>query len=303
MEISNSIKSIAVTGANSYIGINLIKNCINKKIVVKAYCRDPSKLTEIINNDEFLKANKYNSYENNNYNFEKVDAIIHLAHHRIKISRIKFDKDTNITAANNLINQANYFNIKKILYLSSHLAHEKTLSQYGKSKLDCERFFIKNNFTVVRSGFVFGGTELGLYQNLLRQIRKNKILPIIFPNSPIYPIHVDDLSNALINIIQIKDSNKKTYCLGNKNFVKTKEFFYQLGIRYCNKEIKFLFLPGNILYFITFITGYYSGFFNTIFERVAGLKSLVKLITNEYIDESSIDYLKKTKSFFINQNN
>ena len=77
----------------------------------------------------------------------------------------------------------------------------------------------------------------------------------------------------------------------------------KLGIRYCNKEIKFLFLPGNILYFITFITGYYSGFFNTIFERVAGLKSLVKLITNEYIDVSSIDYLKKTKSFFINQNN
>ena len=92
MEISNSIKSIAITGANSYIGINLIKNCINKKIVVKAYCRDPSKLTKIINNDQFLKANKYNLYENNNYNFEKVDAIIHLAHHRIKISRIKFGK-------------------------------------------------------------------------------------------------------------------------------------------------------------------------------------------------------------------
>ena len=34
------IKKVVVTGANSYVGVNLIKSCIKKKIHVIAFCRN-----------------------------------------------------------------------------------------------------------------------------------------------------------------------------------------------------------------------------------------------------------------------
>ena len=39
-----NLLTVAITGANSYIGQNFIKFCLNNKINVKAICRNPDKL-------------------------------------------------------------------------------------------------------------------------------------------------------------------------------------------------------------------------------------------------------------------
>ena len=48
------IKKVVVTGANSYVGINLIKLCIKKKIHVVAFCRNKNLLKKIFKKSKFL---------------------------------------------------------------------------------------------------------------------------------------------------------------------------------------------------------------------------------------------------------
>ncbi len=298
MENSFKVEKIAITGANSYVGINLIKECIKKKITVHAYCRNPEELSKKIDNYDYLKTFKYKLDDNFIFNFEKIDAVIHLAHERISQPRFKFKSDPNIIGTQNLIDQASKFNLKNIIYLSSHLAHSKTLSQYGKSKFNCEKYFNDKNHVIVKSGIVFGGEPLGFYKLLIKNLKNSKIMPIIFPNAPVYPIHVNDLCKILLHLADPYKRTKNTYYVGLSHPTKLRDFFYRLSVKNFNKKIKFFPLPGNLIYFISLITGYFISFFNSIFERVAGISSLIIVSTEKNLNNSDEKFLNETKSFF-----
>jgi hypothetical protein len=72
-------------------------------------------------------------------------------------------------------------------------------------------------------------------------------------------------------------------------------------IKYCGKKINLITLPGNVIFKLSYIIGYFSSIFNKIYERAAGVKSLIILDTDEQITDE-IDYLKNTK-FFLNNDN
>ncbi len=297
MKIEN-IKSLAITGANSYVGRNLIKLCIEKKIKVKAFCRSVKEFEKFHLSNDNLEIHKYEISRQNIIDLSNVDGLVHLAHERIQSSRRNFINDNNIIATKNIIESAKKYNINKVVFLSSHLAHNKTLSQYGKSKLMCEKFFLENNFIVIQAGFVFGGEVSGFLKLLITQFKK-KIFPIIFPQSPIYPIHVTDLNNSLLFILNKNNLLKKKYILGDKNPMKLKDFFNKISIKYCKKNINFISLPGNIIFKVSSFFGYFFDVFNKIYERAAGVKSLIILDTDRQIDDD-INYLLNTKSFLNN---
>ena len=54
------------------------------------------------------------------------------------------------------------------------------MSDYGKSKLNCENLFKKSKFKVIKAGFIFGGKPCGFYGHLVGNLAKKKILPIVF---------------------------------------------------------------------------------------------------------------------------
>tara|TARA_B110000438_G_C15758532_1_gene626223 strand:+ start:496 stop:1413 length:918 start_codon:yes stop_codon:yes gene_type:complete len=291
------LKSIAITGANSYIGLNFINFCIDKSIKVKAFCRDPDSFSHNLKKNSYFEALPYSLILKSKIELNDVDAVIHLAHQRFTCSRIKIDADPNIEGAQNLIAQSKINNIKNIIFLSSHLANKETLSQYGKSKFNCEKLFIKNGYTVVRTGIVFGGIESGFYKTLLISLKSHKFYPIICANAPVYPIHIKDLINNLIILATKKNKTKQLYCLGQKNPVKLVFFLTRLAIRYYNKQIVFIYLPGRIIYLLTYVVSYFSGFFNKIFERVSGVLSLTNLDTQDSIDQNDKNKLNETNSF------
>tara|TARA_B100001559_G_C16465164_1_gene606159 strand:+ start:144 stop:1043 length:900 start_codon:yes stop_codon:yes gene_type:complete len=294
------IKTIAITGASSYIGKNLIRLCLENDIKVKAFCRDIKKFDKNFLNNKNLSIHDYEISKKNILELNNVSGIIHLAHQRVSCSRRNISEDNNILAAQELIEKAKEFNINRIVYLSSHLAHNETYSQYGKSKLLCEKIFLQNNYIVLKAGLVFGGEVSGFLKILISQFKK-KIFPIIFPNAPIYPIHVMDLSNSLLLVLNTNNQLKNKYILGIKMPVKLKDFFNKMCVKYYGKKINFITLPGNIIFNVSYIIGYFSSIFNKIYERSAGVKSLIVLNTDEQITDE-IDYLTNTKSFLNNDN-
>ena len=291
-------QTIAITGANSYIGLNLIKFCMGKKINVRAFCRNPDALRLELANSAHLEIFPYNLDKRSELNFKKVDSIIHLAHERTYGARMNFNQDPNLMGATHLILQAKIHGIKNIVYLSSHLAHVTTLSQYGKSKFNCEKFFINNGHTALRAGMVFGGEAYGFYKSLLKTLKSKKVLPIICANAPIYPIHIEDLMNIMLMLSKFTHNTKKLYCLGEKHSIKLNFFLSRLAYKFYNKKIIFISLPGKIICLLTNALGYFNGFFNSIFERVAGALSLINLHTEESIDQNRNYKLIKTRIFF-----
>jgi len=295
---SFNFQTLAVTGANSYVGLNFIKFCLDCKINVRAFCKNPDVLPLNFIKSNYLEAFSYSLDATSDLNFKNVDAIIHLAHERIYGARMNFRRDLNFLGAKHLIQQAKYHEIKNIIYLSSHLAHQTTLSQYGKSKFNCEKLFIDNGYIAVRAGMVFGGQPHGFYKLLLEKLKSNKIIPIICASAPIYPIHIEDLTKALLALIKLDHKNKQLYCLGEKRSTKLKLFFCHLAFKYYNKKIICISFPATIIYLLTYVVSYFNGFFNKIFERVAGALSLVAISTEESIDYNDGQNLRKTKIFF-----
>ena len=292
------IKKVVVTGANSYVGVNLIKSCIKKKIHVIAFCRNKNLLKAIFKNSKFLTFYHYELTKEVEFNLKKIDTIFHLANERMKNSKKSFKIDHNIIAAKNLIKAISTSKKVNIIYLSSHLAYSGTLSHYGKSKFRCEKIFLKKDSIIVRAGFVFGGKPLGLFKNLIDQLNKIPIMPIFFSTAPLYPIHVNDLNESLISIALNKKHKKKILTVGQKNSIKIKQFFQILGLRYLNKNIIFIPLPGKFIHLITSVLSNFSKFFFNINERVAGIKSLSTMNTDNNALEYKKNHLINTNDFF-----
>ena len=123
------MKKVVVTGANSYIGVNLIKLCIKKKIHVIAFCRNKILLKATFKKSKFLSFYHYELTKKIEFNFTKIDTIFHLAQERMKICDKNFTKNSNIVAAKNLIKVISVSKKTNIVYLSSHLAYGGTLSK------------------------------------------------------------------------------------------------------------------------------------------------------------------------------
>ena len=286
-------KKISITGANSYIGINLINFYTSKKVYVRAFCRNPKKLIKIFPKNKYLEIKKY-SFSDKIIDFSGTVQVIHLAHERTSLSRKNFLVDPNLIACENLVKNAVNYKIKKVIYLSSILAHKNTKSQYGKSKFDCEKIFQNKKFYILRLGFVFGGIQKGIYKQLMKSFCSSSIFPIIFPNKIINPLHIDDLSELLLKS-DVMNQTDIPYISKIKTDINLKFFFSRLAFKTLNKKLYFLHLPSNLLYFLTYFLGYYSKIFNLIFERVVGFASLQNKIKK--VKECNFVF-SKTEDFF-----
>ena len=112
-------KKIVITGANSYVGINLIKLCIKKKLHGVAFCRNQNLIKSIFKENPYISIHNYELSRKIDFDFSNVDAIFHLAHERVNNSKNNFKKDQNIIAIKNLISAISIVKKIKLIYLSS----------------------------------------------------------------------------------------------------------------------------------------------------------------------------------------
>lgn len=142
---------------------------------------------------------------------EDTCAVVHLAadttHNKNTSS------ETEIQAARALIQQSVLTNTK-LIFISSQTASPSAPTSYGQTKWHIEQDVIAAGGVVIRPGQVYGGFERGLFGTLSSLVRRFPLIPVLLPAPGIQPIHVDDLSAAILTVAERVDIQGEILCLG-----------------------------------------------------------------------------------------
>ena len=208
------MKKILLTGVTGFIGSNIYKLLTKSGYEVDCIVRKKNKNFKRIIVHDLKKPFQKKKYK-------KYDCIVHAAAYSpINEKNITPLFYNNVIATKNLVDFANCYKIKKIIFMSSvsiygdikckiikNTTSINNPSDYGLSKLLCEKLLNNeaNNFKSIsiRLPGVLGSNSVrNLFTNLLYNIRNNKNIEIYNPDFKFNNcIHVDDLGNFVKTLI------------------------------------------------------------------------------------------------------
>ncbi|MBB5192467.1 NADH dehydrogenase [Silvimonas terrae] len=190
---------IAITGATGYIGKGLANYARKRGMKVLSLSRTQNSFTA----QEWIP-----------YNLQQqeppvlpsgISAVVHLATAGQLSSPAMAQQE--VEATEKLITAATNAGAL-FIFVSSQTARADAPTLYGRSKAAIESIVLEAGGYVVRPGQVYGGTEQGLYGQLTSVARKSVVLPAFLPSPLIQPIHLEDLCEALVNLISIRPQSK-----------------------------------------------------------------------------------------------
>jgi nucleoside-diphosphate-sugar epimerase len=187
--MKDGVRTIAITGANGYIGSRLCRAAIAANWNVLALGRRPISGKDVTFAPyDFARAVEVDLLKG-------VDALVHLA---ADTRSANPDPLVEVAACRNLIQVCTAANVR-LIFVSSQTARADSPTGYGRLKWQLERLVLEARGLVVRPGMVYGGPEAGLFGSLCGLVRVLPVLPALFMTAPIVqPTHVDDLANALL---------------------------------------------------------------------------------------------------------
>ena len=230
--------SVIITGANGFIGSNLVKHFYEKgwRVLALVHNLPTLKLTGV----EYYQYDLSTSIDE--AIFDKADYLIHCAYIKYdsKASKASIDSNQiNINGAKQLISLSKKHRLKHNIFLSSMSAQPEAESNYGKQKFALEKFFVGENDLVIRPGLVLGSG--GLFYQMSDFIKKNKLIPLISGGKqPLQTVFIDDLILAIDRAIQKNISGN--YTVAEPTAVSYQEFYQAL----CEKlkiDARFVSVP------------------------------------------------------------
>ena len=241
-------KTFLISGANGYLGSNLIKYLVNKKSFIFAIYNKSKKNIKINNQVRLIKCD-LTKYNTNNKFPKKVDYIIHLASN--PNDRYSVTHKKNLIMDNNLMD-INFFKIceaikhSKFLYASSSSAYDDNMLRlsngkyekeidkpynpdglYGLSKLLSEKFLenTKLNFTICRIFSIYGNDSKTVINHWNSEIKKNNKVEI-WGDEKINRswLHIDDFIQAMLLICFDKKNMRYFNIVSDENLSLKKIF-------------------------------------------------------------------------------
>lgn len=220
---------ISLTGANGFIGNNLLMKLLSHNHTVKVLSTQ-SVLHESVS---YYKGN-FSSPDNILYEFLKgSDVIINCAGEILEEKKMQ---STNVHGVKRLLNIINNKKLDiKFLQLSSagvykkniDLIHYEYLDEknkeysnniYEQSKLDGEKEIIANSgrYLILRPTAIFSKNMTNnSLRNLIKYVKKGLFFYIGEKDSMLSYLHLDDLTDTIVNIIHLDHFNNRIYNLSN----------------------------------------------------------------------------------------
>lgn len=134
-----------------------------------------------------------------------------------------------------------------VIYVSSQAARSDAPSGYGRAKWRVEQLVLRADGKVVRPGLVYGGQPAGLYRELLNQVEGRIALPALLPAPRVQPIHVADLVEGLLRIIEHDDLPAHELNLAAKEPVSFTAFLRLLAVVRLRRRRAFVPMPTALL--------------------------------------------------------
>ena len=226
-------KEILLLGATGQIGRNLIRELSKKNYKITAVTRNIHTAGYILKtqaNPGYLEI-----VELKNFNLDKIEQLVRKSKICINLIGILNEKKkdefklihSDLPAL--LSKKANEFKLEKFIHLSALGIEKAKDSKYAESKLEGEKR-IKKNFNksiIIKPSIVYSVDD--------KFTTKFMSLLSILPLMPLYyngktkfsPIHVTDLVNVIINLIESNENNLVLECIGPEE-ISFKEIIQKL---------------------------------------------------------------------------
>ena len=211
--------NIFITGATGFVGNQLIDNL--KRSKHQLFCLSRTSHT----NSENTHYIKGNLNDLSNISLKDIDIVIHLA--SISNGTKESYHQTNVIGTQSLIQQCLSGNLKQFIYISSICALSSNPNDaYGKSKLEAEKIVVKSklNWTILRPAEVIG-KQSKFWNFLINTLKNKKSISLLGSgNQQLAPVHIDNLTFAIINIIGNKNTYQKNYFITGESI--SQQYFY-----------------------------------------------------------------------------
>jgi nucleoside-diphosphate-sugar epimerase len=219
-------KKVLVTGANGFVGTNLVHALTAKKYEVTCLVRKTSNRQSINNLPVQFTYGECCNLDSLHNSCAYHDYIIHLAA-KVKAKTKKEYFDVNLEGTKNVLEIANELKVKKFIFISSQAAagpsraatlktendEECPVSYYGKTKLAAEHYIIQNAkvpWTIIRPASVLGPWDKDFL--IYFKLAKKHIAPLAgFGEKYISLIYIEDLTNLIISAIESNLSDSEVF--------------------------------------------------------------------------------------------
>lgn len=276
-----SSPTIAITGANGFIGSNLVTYFHKRGWKVIALVRNPP-----VKNTE--KGVIYREYDLSKLPsetlLEGVDYLVHAAY-IAQDSSHSLAYQQNIDGTNRLIGLSRRSHVKKNIFLSSLAAKSTAISIYGRQKYDLEKIFSTTKDSIVRPGLVIG--KGGIVEEMMEFMKKKHIVPLVTNvGTPLLQVvDIPTLSTAIRTIIEEDFSG--IFTVASQKGYSYKEF-YQLLAKAINVRIIFLPIPYRLLLFMMYSLKKLGISTPVTEDSLLGLKNMTLLSTNKDLSKLNL---------------
>jgi len=188
---NTTTRTCAITGAAGYVG-----GVLKRKFETEGWTVRP--LTRVPKNDKSVAFQLGRDLSPGA--LAGWDTLIHCAY---DFDQFTMEKawSVNVAGAEKLVAAARRDGVSRIVVISSISAFEGCKSVYGKAKLAIEKLARDAGAIVVRPGLVFSGNGGAMFGNLVGQVEKSSLLPIIGNGEQIqYLVHEDDLADLIYRL-------------------------------------------------------------------------------------------------------
>lgn len=209
---------LLITGANGFIGINLVKELSKRKLNLRCFVHKNNKKNidvlkklnvEIAYGDILDKGSLIKAMKN-------VDKVIHLAA-IVGSTEPSINYKINYLGTKNLAEVCINKKVKRFVYVSSLASVYKIETEYGKSKKRAEEFLMKTplKVTILRPSLVYGKDGGLIFRQMVNYIKKFPVIPIIGSGkNKKQPVYIDDFISAIISVLNKNKTIGKAYNIG-----------------------------------------------------------------------------------------
>ncbi len=194
-----SAGAVAVTGASGFVGGALCRTLASRGWEVHALVRDPVRATSppggrvarCVLPDEIDESA-----------LAGADALVHCAYATAEIDLARA-KRVNEDGTRRVLEAARRAGVRRLVFVSTIAAHADAPSYYARSKHALEGLFDSGRDAVVRPGLVIGRDGHGLFQQLLDNLRRLRVVPLFGGGrQPLQTVHVDDVCEAIARVVE-----------------------------------------------------------------------------------------------------
>jgi nucleoside-diphosphate-sugar epimerase len=130
-------------------------------------------------------------------------AVIHLAHDGRNPSMTAGNEGgLNVAGTRKLLDSSRQHGIGRFVFVSSQSARADAANIYGRVKWSIEQALDRPGEVAARVGLVYGGPPHAMFGLLCKLTARAPILPMIDPWREVQPIHIDEVVEGLLRIVE-----------------------------------------------------------------------------------------------------